>query len=213
MTKPFIRAKSDKNKQIKMNEIMKVTNELFQSNPYHEITLSTIAKQLNIARSGLYKYVNTKEEIMLAIYLQKQKAAVTDILSKVNNNTSQDEFATIFSKTIYQHLDYIKYHQILNAIIETNVTVKRLASFKTDSYNMCLPLYEIIKDIYHLESVETSFDKYLTIIYHCLYLRDRVAYSSNYVQAMKVANLPINDIDFIKELSSFITTNLLDKAV
>ena len=135
MDKHFIRAKSQENKNIRLQQIMDVTDRLFHEKTYHEITLSVIAKEVGLARGGLYKYVISKEEIFLMIYLQKEKAMIDDIVEQlINEKITPDLLSEVMSKTIYQHLDFIKYHQILNAIIETNVTIEKLAEFKVKTF-------------------------------------------------------------------------------
>ena len=67
------RAVSPKQKEQRYLEIMDVTDELFKNHTYHEITLTKIAEELGWSRGNLYKYVDTKEEIFLSLYLRKQK--------------------------------------------------------------------------------------------------------------------------------------------
>ena len=205
MSKTFIRAKSEENKQIKLLEIMNVTDELFKENTYHDITLTTISKALNIARGGLYKYVSSKEEIFLLIYLKKQKEVIDEINSQITVDTSKDQLVNIMSNTLYKHIDYIKYHQILNAIIETNVTIERLADFKVTSYNDREELFNKILSIVQLNNIQEVTHLYLMILYHCVYLSDRYAYEESYRLAMQLANLPIEEIDFVSYLNQFIT--------
>ena len=72
--------------------------------------------------------------------------------------------------------------------------------------------YEQTRDLFNIlekalnKDRQKIFDLYLTILYHCVYLYDRVAYQKNYIEAMKLANLEIEDIDFIEHLSHFIYT-------
>lgn len=207
MEKKFIRAKSKENKQIRMNEILTVTEALFETHTYHEITLTTIAKALNMARGNLYKYANSKEEIFLQIYLNKQQKVVSIMLLKLEEEAvlTIPALAKIMTETLEKNLDYIKYHQILNAIIETNVSVEKLADFKIKTANGNQPLYEIIKETCNLSSIEQATDLYLTILYHCCYLYDRVAYHDTYTKAMELANLPIVPLNFKKALNQFIT--------
>ena len=73
------RARSPEKKQERFQQIMDVTNQLFLSHSYHDITLTTIAKKLNWSRGNLYKYVNTKEEIFLELYLEKQNRFIEDL--------------------------------------------------------------------------------------------------------------------------------------
>ena len=208
MEKQFIRAKSQKNKNIRIQQIMNVTDRLFHEKTYHEITLSIIAKEVNLARGGLYKYVTSKEEIFLMIYLQKEKAMLDDIVCQlVNKGITPDFLSKVMSQTIYKHLDFIKYHQILNAIIETNVTIEKLAEFKRKTFEQTTDLFDILEKALN-QNRQSIFDFYLTILYHCVYLYDRVAYQQNYVEAMKIAKLEIENIDFVEHLSRFIVTIL-----
>ena len=208
MEKQFIRAKSQENKNIRIQQIMDVTDRLFHEKTYHEITLSVIAEEVNLARGGLYKYVSSKEEIFLMIYLQKQDAMLKDIVRHINNiKITPDVLSEVMSKTIHNHLDFIKYHQILNAIIETNVTIEKLAEFKLKTYEQTTELFTILQKVLNKDRNKV-FDLYLTILYHCVYLYDRVAYQKNYVEAMRLAGLEIEDIDFEEHLSNFIYTIL-----
>lgn len=59
-------------------------------------------------------------------------------------------------------------------------------------------------NICHFNEQQT-FDVYLTILYHSVYLYDRVAYHDAYTQAMDLAGLKIIDIDFIENMTHFIS--------
>ena len=107
MEKKFIRAKSQENKNIRIQQIMDVTDRLFHEKTYHEITLSVIAEEMNLARGGLYKYVSSKEEIFLMIYLQKQNAMLKDIVRQLENRKiTPDVLSEVMSTTTvsYTHL-------------------------------------------------------------------------------------------------------------
>lgn len=204
----FKRAKSTQNKKIRFQQIMDQTDQLFHTYSYHDITLTLIAKTLGLARGGLYKYTATKEEIFLAIYLQKQAGFLEDIMKSLPEQTvTVTSFSNCFSDTLFKHLDFLKYHQILNAIIETNVSVERLAEFKLASNRQQRPLFAFWEAHFKL-SHEEAFDLYLTILYHAVYLYDRVAYSDKYRQAMQLAGLHINEIDFSEKLNAFIELHL-----
>lgn len=204
MNKQFQRAKSKENKKIRLQQIMDVTDHLFETHSYHEITLSTISAETGLARGGLYKYVSSKEEIFLSIYAQKEKAFNEEAVRRLSEEKlTHESFAQILAESAYDHLDYIKYHQILNAIIESNVSVEKLAQYKKESAQYHQPLFEYIGVYLSLDPSQV-FDFYLTVLYHCVYLYDRVAYSDRYVEAMKLAELNIEEIDFIDNLKEFI---------
>lgn len=201
----FQRAKSKENKNIRYQQIMDVTDHLFHNLTYHDITLSLISKELNLARGGLYKYVSSKEEIFLSIYLQKEEAFVKDVYKALSNNVQTIEnIAEVFSNSFYNHIGFLKYHQILNSIIETNVSVEKLADFKVKNNMYVSALYSIVNKTLDIKEKEW-FNIYLTILYHGVYLYDRVFYHDIYIEAMKLAQLEIDDIDFVESFTHFIT--------
>lgn len=201
MENTFQRAKSPENKNIRLNRIMEITDDLFHRYTYHEITLSTISKEMGLARGGLYKYVTSKEEVFLLLYLKKEEAFVKEISDALETvQVNIEGFADIFSEHLFAHLDLLKYHQILTAIIETNVSVEKLAEFKSRNHAIITGLCSAL----HFHDEKRWFHTYLTIMYHAVYLYDRVAYHDNYEAAMKLAGLEIERIDFKEELARFI---------
>lgn len=128
----FIRARSDEKKEERLNEIKTAAETLFASAPYGEITLTTIAEKLGWSRANLYKYVTTKEETFLEIAKDKMTAYYTALLSAFpqGNNYSPEVIAEVWAGILNAHQDYMRYVSYLNPIIETNVTVERLAVFK-----------------------------------------------------------------------------------
>lgn len=208
MGNQFLRAKSEKNKIIRMQQIMDITDKLFHEKTYHEITLSIISKEVGLARGGLYKYVSSKEEIFLLIYLRKQQLLLEEINKQLHNkNITITLLSNIISKAIFDNLNFIKYHQILNAIIETNVSIEKLAEFKKKSYQQRQDLFSVLMNTCHINE-QQAYDIYLSIIYHSVYLYDRIAYKNTYVKAMELAGLMIIDIDFKKDLYRFISMYL-----
>lgn len=205
----FQRAKSKENKLIRMQQIMDITDKLFHEMTYHEITLSLIAKEMNVARGGLYKYVSSVEEIFLEIYLQNENKLITDITDKLTDTLDISTFSKAFSMALYNNPDLIKYHQILNAIIETNVSIEKLAEFKLRSNQIHKPLLSQLQKMTNLKET-TLFDLYLIILYHSVYLYDRVYYQPTFIEAMKIAQLPIDTIDFLSEMENFIALHIND---
>ena len=134
----YIRARSDDQKEERLNQIKEATDSLFTEMPYTEITLTTIAEKLGWSRANLYKYVTTKEEIFLEISAQKMKTYFNALLSAFpeGNKYSPEVIAEVWAGTLNAHQDYLRYVSYLNPIIETNVTVERLATFKKKYYEL-----------------------------------------------------------------------------
>ncbi len=199
------RARSPEKKQERFNQIMEVTNDLFLKHSYHDITLTTIAKALNWSRGNLYKYVNTKEEIFLEIYLSKQKEFI-DALKETFELKKIDQvyFANKLSQCFDQHRLYLRYHNILSSIIETNVSVEKLADFKIKSYKQREYFFELLQvQCPHLSLKQVKM-LFLTLMYHACGLDSHTHGTKLLKDAMNLANLEICYDDYCQLMSNFI---------
>ena len=138
----FIRARSGEHKEERLSQIKEATAELFGSVPYNDITLTTIAERLGWSRANLYKYVTTKEEIILEIAADKMTRYYESLLAAFpeGNKFSAETAAEVWAGILNAHQDYMRYVAYLNPVIETNVTVERLASFKKKYYDLAYSL-------------------------------------------------------------------------
>ena len=134
----YIRARSDEHKEERLSQIKEATAELFANCPYSEITLTTIAEKLGQSRANLYKYVTTNEEIFLEISAEKMSAYYGSLLSAFpgGNNFKSDMITEVWAGIVNANQDYMRYVSYLNSVIETNVTVERLAIFKKKYYDL-----------------------------------------------------------------------------
>ncbi len=142
----FKRARSQEQKYIRLNQITEATIKLYEKMPYDKITLASIAKELCFSRANLYKYISTKEEIFLEIILKDVRLWINDLLINYEgkSNLSIEEFAGIWSKTIYEHKRLIGLFSILYSIIEKNVSVDKLANYKKELFEEFEKIYTLI---------------------------------------------------------------------
>lgn len=199
------RARSPEKKQERFNQIMEVTNDLFLKHSYHDITLTTIAKALNWSRGNLYKYVNTKEEIFLEIYLSKQEEFIDSLKKSFElKKIDQVYFANKLSQCFDQHRLYLRYHNILSSIIETNVSVEKLADFKIKSYKQREYFFELLQvQCPHLSLKQVKM-LFLTLMYHACGLDSHTHGTKILEDAMNLANLEIYYDDYCQLMSNFI---------
>ncbi len=207
MGESFQRARNPEQKKERMLEIMNATDELFHENCYQQVTLTTIAEKLGWARGNLYKYVKTKEDIFLALYLQKQQEVMDDleIVFKGKEDIDNKTFGELYTSSLIKNMDYLKYHRILSAIVETNVSVETLASFKKQSYQSREAAYQLLsKQCPDLDSNEVK-QLYLSILYQACGLYSHTEFSDTYVEAMALAKMPINYAQIEESLPRFIS--------
>lgn len=199
------RARSPEKKQERFQQIMDVTNQLFLNHSYHDITLTTIAKELNWSRGNLYKYVNTKEEIFLELYLEKQNQFVEDLkqsftLQQLDPKTFADKLSTIFNNNRI----YLRYHSILSNIIETNVDVEKLADFKIRSFKQREFIFQLLQVQCPTFTTKQIKMLFLTLMYHACGLDSHTHSTKLLEEAMALANLPLYLDDYCDLMSEFI---------
>lgn len=132
----FTRARSEEQKAQRLAEVKAVAKKQFSERPYHEITLTTIAEELDWSRANLYKYVSTKEEIFLELDGDECRAYFDALLTALPEGCgfTADVVAEVWAGIANAHQDYFRLGEILSGIIEANVGLERLIEFKRTYY-------------------------------------------------------------------------------
>jgi AcrR family transcriptional regulator len=143
----FKRARTEEQKEQRIEEILKVTEALFQKNNYEDITLKMIADQLDYTRANLYKYVPSKEAIFLLIFEKQLHRWIEDVLQTFSKSPSQTtyDFADIWAKTMTKYQTMLRIDNLLSSIIENNITFENLIEFKSTIINDFYRLIPIVK--------------------------------------------------------------------
>ena len=115
-----------------MAEIKAVASRLFDDVPYSEITLSMIAKDLSWTRANLYRYVDTKEEIYLALHEDCMIKYYKDLETAFpkGSNISLESSAEVWAGILMANCRYLMMGHILWAVVETSISAERLDQFR-----------------------------------------------------------------------------------
>lgn len=201
----YIRARSGEHKEERFSQIKQATAELFENVPYALITLTMIAEKLGWSRANLYKYVTTKEEIILKIAADKMSAYYSSLLSAfpVGNKFSVEVIAEIWAGILNANQDYMRYVSYLNPVIETNVTVDRLSVFKKKYYDLANALSERLAEMLAVTQ-EAAYKIQLDVLFYassnavCCYKNPLVQ------EALKQINITPPPMDFYKDMKEFL---------
>lgn len=201
----FIRARSTEQKAQRLEEIKTAAADQFSQRPYHEITLTTIAEELGWSRANLYKYVTTKEEIFLSLAADAYDAYIDALLAALPKECgfSTDVIAEIWAGIANAHRDYFQYGNILYTIIETNVSVERLAEYKRNFYDGVARLFAQITPLLGVK--EEYLEALFVVIYHQgVGLAGNCLYNPLVQQALAEINIERMPIDFKESMRDFI---------
>lgn len=205
----FKRARSEEQKEQRMQDIKNAVDTLFTENPYHDITLTTIAERLNLTRANLYQYVSTKEEIFLELCADKRDVYYDALKSAFPPDCgySIEVFAEVWAGIVNAHKDFLHYSDILSTIVETNVSVDRLAAFKKRYYEKAYEVTDLLAS--HLElSKEDSYEMFLNIHYHAVGFNSICRWNPLIAEALAKENIPAPAIDFRTNMKNYILMNL-----
>lgn len=200
----YQRARSPEQKAERMEAIMDVAEELFAELPYHEINMGLIAKELGWARSNLYKYAATQEEIFLALHNRANQSFIEDAIDTIGNSAcSNREFAQKWAEAMARHADYLRYQDILIAIIESNTSLERLVEFKRSFAEMIAPVVELLQKQTGCNPAQ-AYNLYLQLIYQAPNLYNHYHCAERTAEAMRLAGIPPITGTFEDAYSSFV---------
>lgn len=201
----FKRARSTEQKNQRLADIKAATASLFKENPYHEITLTTIAERLGWSRANLYKYVTTKEEIFLELAADARDEYFEALLKAfpVNTSFNSEEAAKRWAQVSFECQSWALYGTILMTIIEVNVTVERLKVFKKGYYDYLEVLQKHFSNV--LGIPEDKFPQLLnTIQYHAVGLAGNCANNPLIAQAIAELGIDRPEINYLANMTDFI---------
>lgn len=201
----FVRARSAEHKRERMGEIKAAARDLFATRPYHEITLSTIAERLSWTRANLYKYVTSKEEVFLELCADAMGAYfdALDAAFPPGCGYGPDTIAQVWTGTIAAHRDYLRYCDILPSIIETNVSVDRLAAFKTRYYGWTDRFAATLRGLLGIDAGR-AYDLFLAVHYHAVGIDGLGRWNPLVEDALERAGIVPPAIDFRDNVAEFI---------
>lgn len=203
----FQRARNREQKDLRWEQIKEAALKLYSEHSWHQITMSSIARELDFTRANLYKYAKTKEEIFLNILLEDFQAWITHVIKDFPENTSltPENFALKWSQILSEHTRFLELFALLNTIIEKNVSVESLTVFKKSFFRELPELSQVFeRNFPGFTYDQTMFfleSQYLYAL--SLY----AATTNNEVQkeALKRAGIPCKTPDFTHQFAQFLT--------
>lgn len=207
----FIRARSQEQKNIRLQQIMDAALELFERQEYDKITLAAIAKRLDFSRENLYKYVSSKEEIYLTITMDEMTAFIQDVLATFAEIELIEipAFSQLWAETLFRHERLLKLSAILFSTIEKNVSVTCLAEFKRQLFVDIETLYPLMRRLFpHLsqEKILLFLDYQL---HHIAGLYPSTVLNETQNEAIQLSGIPHEAKGFVSAFSGFLTTILV----
>jgi len=154
------RARSDEQKNDRINEILIATTQLLEQYGYDAVTMQMIATKAKFTRSNLYRYFQTKEEIFITLISADYTSYFNAIKEAIKDQTSMTIEA--FSELLYHvsmgHERLLHLQPMLSISLERNSSEEILTQFKTQINLGILSLCEPIKTVFPFLHDEDCFE-------------------------------------------------------
>lgn len=105
----------------------------FQKKGYDNVSLNGIAREAGFAKSNIYRYYSSKEEIFLNIYselLVKWSEDCLNSFRKLDENPQPSIFAESLIQSLLRHQERLDLMPYLMISLEKNTSIEQLRKFK-----------------------------------------------------------------------------------
>lgn len=156
----FQRARSEKDKETRVNDIVSASSEIYDEKKYNGITFDAIAKRLNATRPLIYKYFSTKEEIVAEILKHDFSAWAKDLKKtfKSDRDYNVDEISDEWTECIARHGRMVELYSMMHTVLENNMSSEKLADVLVNITSTKNSLIKLLRRISpKLDDMKSSF--------------------------------------------------------
>jgi len=152
----FQRARSEQQKQLRIDDIISITAEIFDREGFENLNLSAISEQAGFTRPAIYRYFSGVEEILLKVMLRDLESWSRDIVSAFESDRDYDvpEIANIWAQSIITRERMLKLYSIFNTILEKRQSVEAMIDFQKSSFLSMGPVKMTVNRLFPLATEE-----------------------------------------------------------
>jgi AcrR family transcriptional regulator len=126
----YQRARREAEKAERREAILAAAGALLRSTGFEGFSMSVLARKTGIAKGTLYLYFETREEVLLALYVETLAAWSRALLAGLRDGMSDDAFVALFQETASADPNFLTLRARLESVIEHNVSLEQLVAAK-----------------------------------------------------------------------------------
>lgn len=203
----FKRARNDKQRTVRMNQIVDATLDLYETLEYEEITLTAISEKLDFSRVNLYKYVSTKEDIFLLIIARDTETLMNDVMNtfeKIEHIRIED-FSLQWTELLLRHKRLIELYAILNTVIVKRASVDAFSQFEISIHKSFAKMDAPIMKLFPELTLEHASLFIAFQMHYAMGLYPATVQSKRQEEIKLSRKIPHGTKDFIDNFSKFLT--------
>ena len=128
----FQRARKPEEQQLRRDAILTAAAELFDREGPQGTGLNAIAAKAGFTKSNVYRYFESREEVLMSLFLSELERFVTDfeIAAQQCPFGDVDALATASANTFVAHPRFCALVAILSSVLEQNVSIAKIIELK-----------------------------------------------------------------------------------
>lgn len=142
----YQRARSATEKADRRERILEAADTLARTSGIDTLTMNALAKAAGVAKGTLYLYFETKEEVLLTLFVEANKRFTIRLGDAITPELSDAEFCTLYWRTLASDPQLSLYNAQLGSLIERNVSSQALITAKREMRTLMGEPLEQIED-------------------------------------------------------------------
>jgi TetR/AcrR family transcriptional regulator len=128
----FQRARKPEEQQLRRDAILAAASELFDIEGPQGTGLNAIAAKAGFTKSNVYRYFESREEVLMSLFLNELESFVADFEASSASCPvgDVDELSAISARTFVAHPRFCTFIGILTSVLEQNVSVEKIIALK-----------------------------------------------------------------------------------
>ena len=126
----YQRARRDAEKAERRAAILASAATLLESVGFEGFTMAVLAKKAGVAKATLYLYFDTREEVLLTLYVERLEAWAAALLAELHDGMSDAAFVERFQTITLADPSFLTLRGRLESVIEHNVSLACLVAAK-----------------------------------------------------------------------------------
>jgi TetR/AcrR family transcriptional regulator len=128
----FQRARKPEERQLRRDAILAAASELFDIEGPQGTGLNAIAARAGFTKSNVYRYFESREEVLMSLFLRELESFVADFerASASCPIGDIDTLAALSARTFVEHPRFCTFIGILTSVLEQNVSVEKIIELK-----------------------------------------------------------------------------------
>lgn len=142
MTDPrdhYARARRPAEKAARREAILTAAADLLARSLLQDVSLNAIAQEAGLSKPNVYRYFESREEILLALFLRDLRSFADDVVSGLSRfapGQADDDVATVIVEAYAKRPRLCRFLGVIASVFEHNVSTRVIEDTKRDSLGL-----------------------------------------------------------------------------